>query len=55
MKVLIWNVRKIGKVEKQREVKDYIRTQEADLIGLVETKVRSGKATRITRMLGKGL
>lgn len=44
MKVLIWNVRKIGKVEKQREAKDYIRAQEADLIGLVETKVRNGKA-----------
>lgn len=46
MKVLIWNVRKIGKVEKQREAKDYIRAQEADFIGLVETKVRSGKAAR---------
>lgn len=55
MKVLIWiwNVRKIGKVEKRREVKDYIRAQEADLIGLVEPKVRSGKAARITRCLGK--
>ena len=53
MKVLIWNARKIGKVEKQREAKDYIRAQEADLIGLVETKVRSGKAARITRCLGK--
>lgn len=51
MKVLIWNVRKIGKVEKQREAKDYIRAQKADLIG--ETKVRSGKAARITRCLGK--
>ena len=56
MKVLIWNVRKIGKVEKEREAKDYIRAQEADLIGLVETKVRSGKAARINyQMLGKGL
>lgn len=53
MKVLIWNVRKIGKVEKEREAKDYIRAQEADFIGLVETKVRSGKAARITRCLGK--
>lgn len=55
MKVLIWiwNVRKIGKVEKRREVKDYIRAQEADFIGLVEPKVRSGKAARITRCLGK--
>lgn len=53
MKVLIWNGRRIGKVEKQREAKDYIRAQEADLIGLVETKVRSGKAARITRCLGK--
>ena len=53
MKVLIWNVKKIGKVEKQREAKDYIRAQEADLIGLVETKVRSGKVARITRCLGK--
>ena len=53
MKVQLWNVRKIGKVEKQREAKDYIRAQEADLIGLVETKVRSGKAARITRCLGK--
>lgn len=53
MKVLIWNVRKTGKVEKEREAKDYIRAQEADLIGLVETKVRSGKAARITRCLGK--
>lgn len=43
MKVLIWNGRRIGKVEKQREAKDYIRAQEADLIGLVETKVKSGK------------
>lgn len=49
MKVLIWNVRKIGKVEKQREgVK--LRAQEADLIGLVEPKVRTA---RITRCLGK--
>lgn len=53
MKVLIWNVRGIGKVEKQREAKDYIRAQEADFIGLVETKVRSGKAARMTRCLGK--
>ncbi|CAK9171111.1 unnamed protein product [Ilex paraguariensis] len=53
LKVQLWNVRKIGKVEKQREAKDYIRAQEADLIGLVETKVRSGKAARITRCLGK--
>lgn len=53
MKVLIWNGRRIGKVEKQREGKDYIRAQEADWIGLVETKVRSGKAARITRCLGK--
>jgi len=48
-----WNGRRIGKVEKQREAKDYIRAQEEDLIGLVETKVRSGKAARITRCLGK--
>lgn len=40
-------------MEKQREAKDYIRAQEADLIGLVETQVRSGKAARITRCLGK--
>lgn len=53
MKVLIWNVRKIGKVEKQREAKDYIRAQEADLIGLVETKVRKGGQNY--QMLGKGL
>lgn len=35
MKVLIWNGRRIGKVEKQREAKETIRAQEADLIGLV--------------------
>ena len=50
---VIWNGRRIGKVEKQREAKDSIRAQEEDLIGLVETKVRSGKAARITRCLGK--
>lgn len=50
MIIWIWNVRKIGKVEKRREgVKHYIRAQEADL--LVEP--RSGKAARITRCLGK--
>lgn len=36
MKVQLWNGRRIGKVEKQREAKDYIRAQEADLIGLVD-------------------
>ena len=49
MKVLIWNVRRIGKVEKEKEAKDYIRAQKADLIGLVETKVRSGKADQERR------
>jgi len=51
---MIWNVRKIGKVEKQREAKDYIRAQEADLIGLVETKVRRGKTIRISRVAAVG-
>lgn len=53
MKVLIWNVRKIGKVEKEREAKDYIRAQEADLIGLVETE--EWKGGQNYQMLGKGL
>lgn len=52
MKVLIWNVRKIGKVEKH-SIERPFRAQEADFIGLVESKVRSGKAAIITRCLGK--
>lgn len=40
--------------ERSVKSKDYIRAQKADLIGLVETKVRSEKAARITRCLGKG-
>ena len=45
-----WNGRRIGKVEKQREAKDYIRAQEEDLIGLVETK-----GGQNYQMLRKGL
>jgi len=38
---------------KSRSIERPFRAQEADFIGLVESKVRSGKAARITRCLRK--
>ena len=40
MKIVMWNVRGMNKKERQREVRDLIKKEKPDLVGLVETKIR---------------
>ncbi|XP_019235765.1 PREDICTED: uncharacterized protein LOC109216089 [Nicotiana attenuata] len=54
MKWLFWNIRGVNKRYKQKEVREYIRSNKINLVGLVETKVKETNAYRIANPLVPG-
>lgn len=54
MNWLFWSIRGVNKRYKQKEVREYIRSNKIKLVGLVETKVKEGNAQRISKALVPG-
>ncbi|XP_019227130.1 PREDICTED: uncharacterized protein LOC109208467 [Nicotiana attenuata] len=54
MKWLFWNIRGVNKRYKQKEVREYIRSNKIKLVGLVETNVKEDNARRISKFLVPG-
>jgi len=47
MTILVWNVRGMNKMERRQDIKEQIYKLKPSMIGLVETKVRPHKATKV--------
>ncbi len=54
MNVLIWNVRGMNNIEKQRERRELIKKNKPSIVGLVETKVCETRSSRIAHRMKKG-
>ncbi|XP_075074296.1 uncharacterized protein LOC142161947 [Nicotiana tabacum] len=54
MKWLFWNIRGVNKRYKQKEVREYIRSNKIKLVGLVETKVKEENAQKISKYITSG-
>ena len=48
MSMLFWNVRGMNKKGRRKDIKNHINKYHLSVIGLLETKVKSSKAERIT-------
>lgn len=55
MKIVMWNVRGMNKKERQREVRDLIKKEKPDLVGLVETKIRENKSAIAANSIWGGI
>ncbi|XP_060960884.1 uncharacterized protein LOC133031410 [Cannabis sativa] len=53
-KVISWNVRGINSQQKQLNVKQFIALQKADLVGLLETRVKSSKLGDLYQRMFQG-
>ncbi|XP_020259351.1 uncharacterized protein LOC109835749 [Asparagus officinalis] len=51
MTMLIWNVRSMNNVGRRRDIKRHIHSLKPNVVGLLETKVKSAKAYRITKCI----
>ena len=54
MSILVWNIRGMNKKERRQDVKDHIYKFKPSIIGLVETKVRRHKASRVLKCWPQG-
>lgn len=51
MTILFWNVRGMNKKSRRKDIKNHIRSIQPTVMGLIETKVKSHKASRITNCI----
>lgn len=49
MKIASWNVRGLNSVNKQRELRNYIREQDIVLIAIMENRMQENKIHRIMK------
>ena len=54
MRILIWNVRGLGKLARRRQVRDYIFQEKVDIVGLQET-VKEDFSTGLLQEISGGL
>lgn len=51
MKFLVWNVRGLNDLSKQREVRNMVRRLRVDVVCLIETRVKVEKVDKITEAM----
>lgn len=54
MKWIIWNIRGINKWYKRKELKNYLKTKNIKLAGIIETRVKENKAREVSHHIAPG-
>ncbi|XP_019251069.1 PREDICTED: uncharacterized protein LOC109229979 [Nicotiana attenuata] len=54
MKWIIWNVRGINKLYKKKELKNYLKTKNIKLVGIIEARVKENKARENSQHIAPG-